>query len=296
EVTPHRVALRRRQPLGHLVGRGQHGPDDGAELLGGIGTDPALVEGVGRAGVLELLAHLPVDPVTGQECGHRLVKRGAVRDRQEIARVGEVRRRQGGRGDVGGRQPEVAEESFVERALYLEGAGGVLVEHDDPVVLGRSRAGERQRPGELAQVERVLDRVELEALSWERAVGEPAQERMPQDRSVDRLDRLPQLARECHQRPLKTGSRLSTKARAASRWSSVIPHRVWCHASRSRESLRVLLSAALKLRFMYWYAMRGPRPRRVASAIVSSSSRPSGTTRLTMPRASADGASTMSAV
>src|SRR4030095_6951460 len=190
-----------------------------------------------------------------------------------VARRGEVRRRQGGRGDLGGRQPEVAEESFVERALHLEGAGGVLVEHDDPVVLGRPRPGERQRPGELAQVERVLDRVELEALARQRAGGGPAQERMPQDRSVDRLDRLPQLARERHQRPLKTGSRLSTKARAASRWSSVLPHRVWSHASRSSESLSVPLSAALKFRFMYWYATRGPRPSRVASALLSFSRR-----------------------
>src|SRR4029453_14028181 len=173
-------------------------------------------------------------------------------------------------------------EALVQRALDLERAGGVLVEHDDPLALGRPRAGERQRPGERAQIEGVLDGVKSEGLTRERAVGEPAQKGMAQDRRIDRLDRPPQLVGERHQRPLKTGSRLSTKARAAWRWSSVIPQRVWCHASRSSESLSVPLSAALKFRFMYWYAMRGPRPSRVASAIVSSSSLPSGTTRFTM--------------
>ena len=142
----------------------------------------------------------------------------------------------------------------MEGALDPEGAGRVLVEHDDPLVCGRPRRRERERAGEVAEVERVLDGVEAEALARERAVGEAAYEGVPQDRRPDRRDRLPELAREgcAHraQRPRKTGSRFSTKAFAASRWSSVMPQRVWCHASRSSESLSVPVSAALKLRFM----------------------------------------------
>src|SRR5262249_27699632 len=192
--------------------------------------------------------------------------------------------------------PEFPEEAFVQRALDLQGASRVLVEHDDPIVLGGAGAGERQRTRELTQVERILDRVELEALTRQRSVGEPAEKRMAQDGGIDGLDRPPEPVGERHHRPLKTGSRFSTKALAASRWSSVMPHRVWCQASRSRESLSEPLSAALKLRFMYRYATRGPRASLPASASASSSRRASGTTRLTSPSVSACWASTMSAV
>src|SRR5215475_7993813 len=98
------------------------------------------------------------------------------------------------------------------------------------------------------------------------------------------------------QRTLNCGSRFSTKARAVSRWSSVMPVRVWCQASRSSWSLREPDSAAFMLRFMYRRATRGPFAIFRASAIVSSSSVPSGTTRLTMPSARAWLASTSSAV
>src|SRR6266849_1634754 len=124
--------------------------------------------------------------------------RRAVGDGEEVARVREIRRRHRGRGDGVGYQAELLEEALVERALDLEGAGRVLIEHDDPAVLGRAGRHERERPRELAQVERVLHRVELEALALERAVHEPTHEGVAQDGRVDRPDRPPELLRERH--------------------------------------------------------------------------------------------------
>src|SRR2546426_4224484 len=95
-------------------------------------------------------------------------------------------------------QAELLEEGLVEGALDLERAGRVLVEHDDPVVFGRAGRRERERPHELAEVERVLHRVEAEALPRERAVGEPAHEGVAEDGRVDRPDRPPELLRKPH--------------------------------------------------------------------------------------------------
>jgi hypothetical protein len=50
--------------------------------------------------------------------------------------------------------------------------------------------------------------------------------------------------------PLKTGWRFSAKARAASRWSSVIAVRAWCTASISSTAANGSVSAANRLRFM----------------------------------------------
>ena len=51
-------------------------------------------------------------------------------------------------------------------------------------------------------------------------------------------------------RPLNTGSRFSTKALAASRWSSVWPQWMWWVASRSRQSSTSPAMARLRFSFM----------------------------------------------
>src|SRR6185437_362219 len=66
EVAPHRVSLFLAEPGREGVGAGEHRAHHRAELLGGVRADPARVEGIARAGALEGLAHLPVDPVAGQ--------------------------------------------------------------------------------------------------------------------------------------------------------------------------------------------------------------------------------------
>ena len=72
----------------------------------------------------------------------------------------------GRRGEHGLRaQIELAKEVFVERPLDAKRARCVFGQHDDPVILRRSTPGDRERAGELTQVERVLDSVELEALA-----------------------------------------------------------------------------------------------------------------------------------
>ena len=53
------------------------------------------------------------------------------------------------------------------------------------------------------------------------------------------------------QRPRNCGSRLSTKARAASRWSSVNAVCVWCVTSRSMQSPRSPVTARFRFSFMY---------------------------------------------
>src|SRR4029453_18436939 len=65
-----------------------------------------------------------------------------------------------------------------------------------PLLARSAGRRQRQRAGEVAQVERVLHRVEAEGLVRERAVGQPAQEGMREDRRVDRLDRAPERPRE----------------------------------------------------------------------------------------------------
>jgi hypothetical protein len=71
-----------------------------------------------------------------------------------------------------------SEKALVQLALDCDRAGGVLVEHRDVALLGRSRGGDAERAGELAQVVGVLDHVEAKRRLIERAVGEPGDERM----------------------------------------------------------------------------------------------------------------------
>ena len=78
--------------------------------------------------------------------------------------------RQGGWRERGGEhglraQIELAKEVFMERPFDAKRARCVFDQHDDPVILRRSAPGDRERAGELTQVERVLDGVELEALA-----------------------------------------------------------------------------------------------------------------------------------
>ena len=81
----------------------------------------------------------------------------------------------------------------MQLALDCDRAGGVLVEHRDVALLGRSRGGDAERAGELAQVVGVLDHVEAKRRLIERAVGEPGDERMLKDRPIRRVDARPQL-------------------------------------------------------------------------------------------------------
>src|SRR5438105_1231462 len=127
------------------------------------------------------------------ECRHRLGEGRRVCDRQEIARIGEVRGREGGSRDLGRAEAELTEEPLVQGPLDLDRARGVLAEHHEPVVAGGAGGGDRERAGELAKVERILHRVEAEGLARERAVREPPQEGVPEDRGVDAGDRAPEL-------------------------------------------------------------------------------------------------------
>src|SRR5713226_1890359 len=74
----------------------------------------------------------------------------------------------------------------------------MLVEHDYPLIARGAGARNRQRAREFAQIEGVLNRVELEALARQRAVGQPIEKRMAKDRFVDWPDRFPELRGEFH--------------------------------------------------------------------------------------------------
>src|SRR6266849_3067270 len=87
EVAPHDGLGFLSEVGGHRVGALEHRAHDRAEFLGGVGADPAGVERIRRAGALEGLADLPVDPVAGQERGDRLVEGPAVCDREEVGGV-----------------------------------------------------------------------------------------------------------------------------------------------------------------------------------------------------------------
>src|SRR5205809_7888865 len=77
------VAAGRREALGDAralafaelgadaIGEPEDGAHDLGELLVAVGFDPAPVEGLGRAAGEQLLTHLPVDPVAGQERAER---------------------------------------------------------------------------------------------------------------------------------------------------------------------------------------------------------------------------------
>lgn len=71
-------------------------------------------------------------------------------------------------------------------------------------------------------------------------------------------------------RPSKTGVAFSTKARAAFRWSCVLPLAIMFSASRWSVSAKVLVAPKLKLSLIRPKARVGPAARRSASAIVSS--------------------------
>ncbi len=86
----------------------------------------------------------------------------------------------------------------MQRHLHLERARRVLVEHDDPLLARGAGRRHREGAGEVPQVERVLHRVEAEGLARQRAVGEPAHERMREDGCVDGLDGPPERAGRAH--------------------------------------------------------------------------------------------------
>src|SRR5262249_58397758 len=67
EVARHRPTLRGPDSPRDLVGNIEGRANDRAELLGGIRTDPTRIERIRRAGSLQRLADLPVDPVTGKQ-------------------------------------------------------------------------------------------------------------------------------------------------------------------------------------------------------------------------------------
>src|SRR5207302_4671807 len=102
-----------------------------------------------------------------------------------------VRRRQGGGRDLGRPEAELAKEPLVESPLDLDRARRVLAEHHEPVVAGGAGGGDRERASELAEVERILHRVEAEGLARERAVREPPQKGVPEGRGGDTGDAAP---------------------------------------------------------------------------------------------------------
>ncbi|OLL74204.1 hypothetical protein Ae168Ps1_2592c [Pseudonocardia sp. Ae168_Ps1] len=198
------VARRRREVLAHQGelrdGRGRTGPvggvqggvDHRAVLLTGVHVDPALVEGVLRAGPDQVLADLRVDPVTGEHRGDALRPRPAVHGGEQVADVGP-----GGRGDrrgaglLGG-EAQRAEQVVVQLALGGDRAAGVLGEHQGVVVGGGLRRAHRERLRVAAQVVRVLDDVVPERVVGQRSVGQPGDERVPEDLPVDGLDVRPE--------------------------------------------------------------------------------------------------------
>src|SRR6266851_9859775 len=74
----------------------------------------------------------------------------------------------------------------------------MLVEHDYPLIARGAGARNRQRAREFAQIEGVLNGVELEGLMRQRAVGQPIDKRMAKDRCVDGPDRFPEFSGEFH--------------------------------------------------------------------------------------------------
>ena len=161
-----------------------------------IGVDPGLIGGVRRALGLQGLAHLPVDPVAGQQGGDRLLERPRVCGGHEIVRIGEaIRGRVGGRG-VGHGDSVVGEHLFVQPALFGQAVVGVGAQTPGP--LGAWRASRRrvQRFGERPQIRGVLDDVEGERLRCERPVLHPPQKRVLEDGVVNVLVGLPELPAE----------------------------------------------------------------------------------------------------
>ena len=59
---------------------------------------------------------------------------------------------------------EVFEEAFVQAPLHDDGAGRVLIEHHERVFIRGANPGEAQGASVLAQVQRVLQDIEAEAL------------------------------------------------------------------------------------------------------------------------------------
>src|SRR4030095_11415399 len=102
--------------------------------------------------------------------------------------------------------------------------------------------------------------------------------------------------REESQYPLNTGARFSTKARAASLWSSVSPVRIMRAASESSASERLPSSATFMFFFTCHQATRGPAASLRAKAMVSASRLASSITRLARPSFSICSAFRISAV
>ena len=76
----------------HLVGHVNHGLYHRAELLAPVHVDPLPVARVGRAAAQQFPAHLPVDPVAGQDRADPFGKGTVADGGEQVAGVGEVRR------------------------------------------------------------------------------------------------------------------------------------------------------------------------------------------------------------
>ena len=83
---------------------------------------------------------------------------------EQVARVGERRRRLGRLVDHVFGEAEVLEEALVEAALDGDGARGVPDEHEERVLSRRTYAGEAQGTGVVPEVQGVLQDVVPEAL------------------------------------------------------------------------------------------------------------------------------------
>ncbi len=175
-----------------------HLPHARGEGLVGVGVDPGLIGIVGPRDLEQVLADFPIDPKARQQRRDADLVGRVVGQRQEVVGVVGAGRRVLGRRRLGRRDAKALEEALVQRSLdhdRLACAGGEL---NQRVIVRRTRRSDRERPGKVSQIVRVLEHVEDEALARERARGQLLIERQRQDRAVERSDPRPGVRGEGH--------------------------------------------------------------------------------------------------
>src|SRR5262249_33918479 len=114
----------------------------------------------------------------------------------EVGGAGERGGRRVGRLARRGMDTEVTEERVVQGPLDGDHLGGVAAEHLDPGGVRRAARHGRERLRVAPQVNRVLQHVEREGVLLQAAVGQPGEERVREDGTVDIGGPLPQLIGE----------------------------------------------------------------------------------------------------